>query len=210
MWSEAKTTANRRNAQKSTGPRTLEGKTIVAQNAIDHGLPARISGGHSPPYPSETSSAKQSQSPVARPAVLPSPVETQYLASPSPGPKMQPPTANPCPAEPAPAACETKPAGAMTACTETQDVASLHYDKQSQSAGQALVSCETKPTGQACEGFRDGAAACSLRVALSQPWAPALRVRRRLAAMSRGAPSIVRKMVDAVRKVVYPRRDGPV
>ena len=155
MRSEAKTAANRRNARKSTGPRSLEGKTIVARNAIDHGLPARISGGHSPPYPAEANSAKQSQSPVARPAVLPSPVETQQFASLSPRPKMQPPTANPCPAEPARAACETKPAGGMTACTETQDVASLHYDKQSQSAGQALVSCETKPT-------EAGGAVCSV------------------------------------------------
>ena len=37
MCSEAKLTANRLNAKKSTGPRTLEGKAVVAQNALKHG-----------------------------------------------------------------------------------------------------------------------------------------------------------------------------
>jgi len=41
MTSQARVSANRRNATKSTGPRTLEGKAIVAQNAIKHGLLAR-------------------------------------------------------------------------------------------------------------------------------------------------------------------------
>ena len=41
MCSEAKLTANRLNAKKSTGPRTLEGKAVVAQNALKHGLLAR-------------------------------------------------------------------------------------------------------------------------------------------------------------------------
>ena len=41
MTSEACVLANRRNARKSTGPKTQEGKAIVAQNAVKHGLLAR-------------------------------------------------------------------------------------------------------------------------------------------------------------------------
>jgi hypothetical protein len=41
MATEAQILANRRNAQKSTGPRTSEGKTKVSQNAVKHGLSAR-------------------------------------------------------------------------------------------------------------------------------------------------------------------------
>ncbi len=40
MSSEAQIIANRRNAQKSTGPRTTDGKTAISQNAVRHGLSA--------------------------------------------------------------------------------------------------------------------------------------------------------------------------
>src|SRR5215210_403245 len=38
MVSERKREANRRNAQKSTGPKTERGKRIVARNGLKHGL----------------------------------------------------------------------------------------------------------------------------------------------------------------------------
>ena len=38
MATEAQTSANRVNSQKSTGPRTAEGKATVSQNAVKHGL----------------------------------------------------------------------------------------------------------------------------------------------------------------------------
>ena len=38
MSTEAQIIANRRNAQKSTGPRSTRGKAIVSQNALKHGL----------------------------------------------------------------------------------------------------------------------------------------------------------------------------
>ena len=41
MSTEAKIIANRRNAQKSTGPRTRAGKAAISQNAVKHGLLAR-------------------------------------------------------------------------------------------------------------------------------------------------------------------------
>ena len=41
MASEAQVLANRLNAQRSTGPRTPEGKAVVSQNAVKHGLLAR-------------------------------------------------------------------------------------------------------------------------------------------------------------------------
>jgi hypothetical protein len=40
MSTDAQILANRLNAQKSTGPRTLEGKAAVSQNAVRHGLSA--------------------------------------------------------------------------------------------------------------------------------------------------------------------------
>ncbi len=41
MSTEAQIRANRRNAQKSTGPRTSQGKAAVSQNAVQHGLSTR-------------------------------------------------------------------------------------------------------------------------------------------------------------------------
>jgi hypothetical protein len=41
MSSTRQSQANRRNARRSTGPRTKEGKTIVAANALTHGFSAR-------------------------------------------------------------------------------------------------------------------------------------------------------------------------
>jgi len=38
MATQAQIEANRRNAQKSTGPRTAEGKITAGQNALRHGL----------------------------------------------------------------------------------------------------------------------------------------------------------------------------
>jgi hypothetical protein len=38
MATEAQILANRRNSQKSTGPRTIEGKAAVSQNAVQHGF----------------------------------------------------------------------------------------------------------------------------------------------------------------------------
>ncbi len=41
MATQAQILANRRNAQKSTGPRTPRGKAVVSQNSVKHGLSAR-------------------------------------------------------------------------------------------------------------------------------------------------------------------------
>jgi hypothetical protein len=41
MTSDRKVAANRRNAQKSTGPRTLSGKATASMNALKHGLCSR-------------------------------------------------------------------------------------------------------------------------------------------------------------------------
>ncbi len=42
MTTEAQVQANRKNAQKSTGPRTTEGKAAVSQNAVKHGFLSRL------------------------------------------------------------------------------------------------------------------------------------------------------------------------
>jgi hypothetical protein len=42
MATQAQVEANRQNAQKSTGPKTAEGKMAVALNAVKHGLTANI------------------------------------------------------------------------------------------------------------------------------------------------------------------------
>jgi hypothetical protein len=44
MTSDNRTAANRRNAKKSTGPRTRDGKATVSRNALRHGLDAVSSG----------------------------------------------------------------------------------------------------------------------------------------------------------------------
>ena len=41
MSTEAQILANRRNAKKSTGPRSRQGRAAVSQNAVQHGLSAR-------------------------------------------------------------------------------------------------------------------------------------------------------------------------
>jgi len=41
MATDAQISANRRNAQKSTGPRSRQGRAAVSQNAVQHGLSAR-------------------------------------------------------------------------------------------------------------------------------------------------------------------------
>ena len=41
MSTQAQVLANRRNAQKSTGPRSSQGKAVVSQNAVKHGLLTR-------------------------------------------------------------------------------------------------------------------------------------------------------------------------
>ena len=42
MTSQAKILANRRNAKKSTGPRTKAGKRRAAMNALKHGMTAKL------------------------------------------------------------------------------------------------------------------------------------------------------------------------
>ncbi len=42
MSSQSQVLANRLNAQKSTGPQTAEGKAVVSQNALKHGLSAAL------------------------------------------------------------------------------------------------------------------------------------------------------------------------
>jgi hypothetical protein len=60
MATDAQVAANRLNAQESTGPRTTEGKAVVAQNAVKHGLLARATRRW------ETKCAKQTQWALSR------------------------------------------------------------------------------------------------------------------------------------------------
>jgi len=46
MATEVQILANRRNAQKSTGPRTSEGKSAISQNAVKHGLTSPVVAGY--------------------------------------------------------------------------------------------------------------------------------------------------------------------
>jgi hypothetical protein len=55
MSTEAQIKANRQNSQKSTGPRSPEGKAVVSKNAVKHGL-----------FASENVLKKQSQSAPAQ------------------------------------------------------------------------------------------------------------------------------------------------
>ena len=41
MTTDAQNEANRRNAKKSTGPRSQAGKAVASQNALKHGLTAK-------------------------------------------------------------------------------------------------------------------------------------------------------------------------